>query len=250
MICSIVRGDVMRIIIQHWLISPYAICFFAAYFASCGYLAFELGKAGVEKKYIAYSFAMTTVFSLYGGAVYTIAAQYISSGTITGFGFSGMGGVIGLLLGVWIFTKIYREHTAEICSTYIMSLGLLYSVSKLGCFFAGCCFGREYSGIFCVTYIDQGLESVPRVPVQLFESVLFLAAFLAINVLYRRHPQRIVSVSLLTYSLLKFILDFLRYYEDRQGLSINQKVILLILLLYFCIWLLRKKNNSGRMYAN
>jgi prolipoprotein diacylglyceryltransferase len=240
----------MKITIQHWLVSPYAICFFAAYLLSYGYLALELGKAGVEKKYTAYSFAMTTVFSLYGGAVYTIVAQYIGSGTITGFGFSGMGGVVGLLLGVWIFTKIYREHTAEIWRTYIMSLGLLYSVSKLGCFFAGCCFGREYSGIFCVTYVEKGLESVPRVPVQLLESVLFLAAFLAINVLYRRHPRRIVSVSLLTYSLLKFTLDFLRYYEDRQGLSINQKVILLILLLYFCIWVVRKKNNSGHMYAN
>jgi prolipoprotein diacylglyceryltransferase len=239
-ICGIVRGDAMRIIIQYWLVSPYAICFFAAYFVSYGYLALELGKEGVEKKYIAYSFAMTTVFTLYCGAVYTIAAQYIRTGTITGFGFSGMGGVIGMLLGVWIFTKIYKEHTAELCSTYIMSLGLLYAVSKLGCFFAGCCYGIEYSGIFSVTYVDQGLESVPRVPVQLMESVVFFAAFLAIHFLHKKNPQIVIPVSLVSYSLLKFGLDFLRYYELRDGLSMNQIVILLIL----CVVLLKKRRNN------
>jgi prolipoprotein diacylglyceryltransferase len=226
----------MKIIIQHWLMSPYAICFFAAYLLSYAYLALELGKADVEKKYIAYSFALTTVFTLYGGAVYTIAAQYIRNGTITGFGFSGMGGVIGMLLGVWIFTKIYKDHTAEICRTYIMSLGLMYSVSKLGCFFAGCCFGIEYSGIFGVIYVDEGMESVSRVPVQLIESMLFLAAFLAINFLYKKNKKIAIPVSLISYSLLKFGLDFLRYYESRDGLSINQivcAVIFVIGILYY-----------------
>jgi prolipoprotein diacylglyceryltransferase len=218
----------MEIIIQHWLIPPYAICFLAAYLLSFGYLILELGKAGVEKKYIAYSFAMTTVFTLYGGAVYTIAAQYIRTGTIKGFGFSGLGGVIGMLPGVWFFTKIYKEHTAEICSAYIMSLGLMYSVSKLGCFFAGCCFGIEYSGIFGVTYVDQGMKSVSRVPVQLIESVLFLAAFLAINFLYKKNKKIAIPVSLISYSLLKFGLDFLRYYDGRDGLSLNQIVCIVI----------------------
>ena len=38
----------------------------------------------------------------------------------------------------------------------IISLPLIYSISKLACFFAGCCFGLPYDGLFSVTYTSRG----------------------------------------------------------------------------------------------
>ena len=42
-----------------------------------------------------------------------------------------------MLLGVWIFTRIVKDHKEDILRTYVMSLGLMYGISKLGCFLQG-----------------------------------------------------------------------------------------------------------------
>jgi len=55
---------------------------------------------------------------------------------------------------------------------------VIYSVfSKLGCFLTGCCYGREYSGAFHVTYAPQTLcplPNTPLFPMSLLTSFLFL----------------------------------------------------------------------------
>lgn len=42
-----------------------------------------------------------------------------------------------MLLGVWIFTRIVKDHKEDILRTYVMSLGRMYGISKLGCFLQG-----------------------------------------------------------------------------------------------------------------
>ena len=77
-------------------------------------------------------------------------------GKVETFGFSSLGGMAGILLGVWIFTKISKEHKIELWTAYVLALGLMYAVSKLGCFFAGCCVGMRYQGPGSIRYLDNG----------------------------------------------------------------------------------------------
>ena len=50
----------------------------------------------------------------------------------------------------WDLSKMYKN--IEFLIVNVLSLPAMYSISKLGCFFTGCCFGIPYNGIFSVYY--------------------------------------------------------------------------------------------------
>ena len=94
------------ITILHWRISPYFICFLLSFVLAYLYVTWYLKKAGVRGSHIFYSELLNTVLALYFGAFYTFIVQLAEQGKVETFGFSSLGGMAGILLGVWIFTKI------------------------------------------------------------------------------------------------------------------------------------------------
>lgn len=90
-------------------------------------------KAGVKGSHIFYSELLNTVLALYFGAFYTFIVQLAEQGKVETFGFP--------VLAVWRascsvcgFYKISKEHKIELWTAYVLALGLMYAVSKLGCF--------------------------------------------------------------------------------------------------------------------
>ena len=105
------------ITILHWRISPYFICFLLSFVLAYLYATWYLKKAGVRGSHIFYSELLNTVLALYFGAFYTFIVQLAEQGKVETFGFSSLGGMAGILLGVWIFTKISKEHKIDcICA--------------------------------------------------------------------------------------------------------------------------------------
>ena len=154
------------ITILHWRISPYFICFLLSFVLAYLYVTWYLKKAGVKGSHIFYSELLNTVLALYFGAFYTFIVQLAEQGKVETFGFSSLGGMAGILLGVWIFTKISKEHKIELWTAYVLALGLMYAVSKLGCFFAGCCVGMRYQGPGSIRYLDNGAAGEYLFPVR------------------------------------------------------------------------------------
>lgn len=66
-------------------------------------------KAGVRGSHIFYSELLNTVLALYFGAFYTFIVQLAEQGKVETFGFSSLGGMAGILLGVWILQKSVRR---------------------------------------------------------------------------------------------------------------------------------------------
>jgi len=114
-------------------------------------------------------------------------------------------------------------------------LGL--AVGRLGCFFAGCCFGAPTESALGVVFPPQSDASVaqaklgilatghqwsaPVHPTQLYEAAgaLVLAAFVAFIVRPRqRRPGRAFIVFCIGYALLRFALEFLRA-DERGGVG-------------------------------
>ena len=221
----------MEIVVKQGGISPYTICFLAAFLLDYLYVAYELRRTGVPRKHILYSFMLNTVLILYGGINYTTITEIIAKRQVERVGFSGLGGVIGMVLGVVVFGWISREHRDDIRRTYIVSLGLMYSVSKLGCFLVGCCYGVPYEGFGSVTYIKEGMEPIGRVPVQLLEVILFAVLFMLVHFYGKKHKDKAIIASFMVYSLGKFSLDYLREYTSRPVFSHNQLVCIVIFLL-------------------
>ena len=53
---------------------------------------------------------------------------------------------------------------------------IMHAFGRVGCFFAGCCYGRPYKGFGAVTFPEgsQGPSGVSLFPVQLVEAILVL----------------------------------------------------------------------------
>ena len=97
---------------------------------------------------------------------------------------SSYGSVIGLILFLILFTKIYKWNSNTIFTTYLLTAPLMYSVSKIGCFFVGCCLGIPYDGIFRVEYNNVRTNS-RAFPIQLLETIVFAVIFIVCNKLYK-----------------------------------------------------------------
>jgi len=124
----------------------------------------------------------------------------------------------GLLAAVPVGIWYVRKHklpvwkTADIMAPYI---ALAHAFGRLGCFFAGCCYGAPCSGPVCITFSDPHSLAplgVPLVPTQLMESGGEFLTFLVLSLLWRKrkYDGQIFWLYPLFYSVLRFIIEFYR----------------------------------------
>ena len=124
----------------------------------------------------------------------------------------------GLLAAVPVGIWYVRKHslpvwkTADIMAPYI-ALG--HAFGRLGCFFAGCCYGSLCSGPICVTYHDSHSLApldVPLFPTQLMESGGEFLIFCVLILLRRskKFDGQLFWFYPLFYSVLRFIIEFFR----------------------------------------
>jgi phosphatidylglycerol---prolipoprotein diacylglyceryl transferase len=116
-------------------------------------------------------------------------------------------------LGVW--------RVADLVSPFI-ALGLFFG--RMGCFFTGCCFGEASALPWAIRFPGH---RAPVHPTQLYEALgaLAIAAFLYLGVRPRKRAHgQVFAALLLSYALLRFILEFWRADERGEllGLSTSQ----------------------------
>lgn len=190
----------------------------------------NLSKKEVPKRIILLSLFMNMYFSILGGKLFTVLTSANEDLDFLNAGLSSYGGAIGLIIATIIFNQIYTEKKDIILSTYVMTLPLIYSISKLGCFFAGCCNGVTYEGIFHINY-DNSFIIQKVFPVQLLETIVFMVIFFVCNKYYEKDNRYIKELVLIMCGLFKFILDFLRESHIGILLSINQIVSMIFIVI-------------------
>ena len=89
----------------------------------------------------------------------------------------------------------------------ILSLPLVYGLTKIACFIAGCCGGIPYEGIFKVKYVDA--LNIWQFPIQITESIIFLLIFIVCHFFKKNNNINYIAMTLVY--IFKFLLDFLRY---------------------------------------
>lgn len=141
--------------------------------------------------------------SLYAGAG---ALQYIA---FWDGGLSWYGGFIAAVLAGWLYTRFAGLNFMAAADVIAPPLSLAYAIVRIGCFFAGCCYGHETALPIGVTF--PGLVG-PRHPTQLYSSVIGFAIFFVLLAAYRR--QRFVGQIFLEYltyySIYRFVIEFFR----------------------------------------
>lgn len=151
-------------------------------------------------------------------------------------GFVFYGGLIGAVIGYYIYCKLYRINFLTLLDLMAPSIPIMHGIGRLGCFFAGCCYGIHYDGPFHIIFSKSvaAPNGVPLFPTQLIESVLNIMAGILL-ILYTRRtrkPGRPISIYIIYYSLMRFILEFLRGDSQRGiffNLSTSQLISILLL---------------------
>jgi phosphatidylglycerol:prolipoprotein diacylglycerol transferase len=158
-----------------------------------------------------------------------------------GGGFVFFGGLIGGLISLALVNSLeFKERLNLSFNDFILPVVLCHGIGRLGCFFAGCCFGTLTELPWGVEY--DGASKVH--PTQLYEILMLICIYFLLKFLNRfnyKFSQFKVSFYLVTYSVGRFFLEFIRGdHSDNQlfYLSFSQMVSIIILMTLFVVHLL------------
>lgn len=140
-------------------------------------------------------------------------------------GFSLLGGIIALLLVIPLYLRMNDVTIIPLLDLAATYAPLLQSISRLGCFFAGCCFGIPTTLPFGIINTECGILGMNNKflhPTQLYSAFSLLGIFLLLYFIlqyYFQKPGQLFFAYLFLMSLERFTVDFWR--ADREYLSIT-----------------------------
>ena len=199
------------------------------------YIYYNVRKEGYSNKQILLYFIMYVAFAFICGKIYTVFAY--NNVDFFKAGLSAYGGLIGVVIASIIFEKIL-PCDGKIIKYTILSLPLVYGLTKIACFIVGCCGGIPYEGIFKIKYVD--VQNIWQFPIQITETIVFILIFLICH--HFKNNKYINYIVLILVSVFKFILDFLRY--DHVNILITRNQIFSIILLLITIIVFIKYNKK------
>jgi len=163
--------------------------------------------------------------------------------------FSG-GLVAAFVVAAWFLRKYHMPALAT-CDAFAPGLAMGHAIGRVGCFAAGCCYGKPTEHFWGVTFknllpIPLVDALVPREPTQLFESAAELGIFFLLSWMFKRKKfdGQIFGAYLFLYGIARFFIEFLRGDEGRGSvfgglLSGTQLIAICLVLAGGVIWYLR-----------
>ncbi|MBQ0000883.1 MAG: prolipoprotein diacylglyceryl transferase, partial [Clostridiales bacterium] len=141
-----------------------------------------------------------------------------------GFGFTVYGGVIGGILLGFLYCRKRGLKFLQFFDLIMPSVALAQGFGRIGCFLAGCCYGKESASGWTVTFqhSDMAPNGVPLIPTQIYSSLFdFALALLLIYLAERiRRDGVIAGLYLCFYSAGRFIIEFFRGDMERGQIGI------------------------------
>lgn len=172
--------------------------------------------------------------------------QLIMSG-----GFVFYGGLIGGVGTALLAGKIHKVDSLMYLKKVAFFIPLAHGFGRVGCFLTGCCYGIPFEGEISVVFPEgsNAPAGIPLFPIQLLEAVLLFFIFISLAYLVVRMDFKYsLEAYLITYSLLRFCLEYLRYDEARGaffGLYTSQWISIIIVI-GTLMFLMTGPKNSGQ----
>ena len=134
-------------------------------------------------------------------------------------GFVFYGALLGGLAGVAIYAGKHKLPYLAFIDLFAPSLVLAHAFGRIGCFFAGCCYGMECECAISVTFPEGAVApaGIPRLPTQLMESAfLFILSIVLVRMLKKQKEFGVVtSWYMILYGIWRFVIEFFR--DDERG---------------------------------
>ncbi len=138
---------------------------------------------------------------------------------ITGNGFVVFGGIIGGAVVIWAYCKWKKMDFLRYLDLMIPSVALAQGFGRIGCFLAGCCYGKETDSWFGITFTESHFapNHVKLFPSQLVMSAgdFVIAAILFLYTKKDRSKGKASALYLMIYSVGRFFVEFTR--NDDRG---------------------------------
>ncbi len=160
------------------------------------------------------------------------------------------GGLMGGILVAWWYVRRHALPGWTTADALAPGVILGQAIGRLGCFAAGCCYGKPASVPWAVTFTDVYAArttgtplDTPLHPSQLYESALAFLLFLGLLWLSdrKRFPGQVVLSYTVGYSVIRFVLEYWRGDLDRGSffggaLSTSQLIAIVLVVGAAALW--------------
>ncbi len=179
----------------------------------------------------------------------------LKNGDVTGLirgGFVFYGGFVTGILVVVLMSKIIKCRLSDYESTLVKCVPLAHAFGRIGCFFAGCCYGcptKSFMGVVFSNPLGSAPVGVPLLPVQLFECAfnLCLTALLWWIDIRKAKSNIILPLYLMLYATERFVIEYFRFDTERGalfGVSTSQWISVAVFLVGIVILFYRKRRTA------
>ncbi|NFR85513.1 MULTISPECIES: prolipoprotein diacylglyceryl transferase [unclassified Clostridium] len=159
-----------------------------------------------------------------------------------GYGFVVYGALILGALTIYLYCKKKKWKVLEILDLVAPVLAIAQGFGRIGCFLAGCCYGKETNIPIGVEFPINSLApaGIHVHPTQIYSSIFdfLLGFFLLYYSKKEKKSGKIVSMYLIIYSIGRFMVEFFR--NDPRGnvglLSTSQFIAVFTLILGLVIF--------------
>ena len=170
--------------------------------------------------------------------------------TLGSGGFVVYGGIVTGVLSIFVYCRLKKISFLTYMDIMSASVAINQGFGRIGCFLAGCCYGKETESHFGVVFPDGCLApaGVRLVPTQLMSAAFdFVLAFFLIYITKKCKSRGMVSgVYLLFYGIGRFIVEFFRGDEERGmvgAISTSQfiSIFMVIFAVGYIVFSMKKK---------
>lgn len=222
-------------------IHTYGVLIATGFLVALGLAVKQAGRTGISQDRFLDFAIYTLLAGIIGSRIFFVATNWsyyrvrpadmvkIWEGGLVFYG----GVLFALLTALWYARRkgLPLWQTADI---WAPSVAIGHAIGRLGCFCAGCCYGRPAEGLpWAVTFTDPGslaIKGVPLHPSQLYESVGEFLNFLVL-ITMRKHQSfqgQLFWVYILNYSVIRSAVEMFRGDAVRgflvPGVSISQGI--------------------------
>jgi phosphatidylglycerol:prolipoprotein diacylglycerol transferase len=157
--------------------------------------------------------------------------------------------IVAVLVALWYIRRVGLPLWTT-CDVFAPGIALGHVVGRFGCLFAGCCFGKQTTVPWAITFKDPFAAAnvgtplgVPLHPTQLYEAgaeLAILIFLLTTEKSGRKFPGRTFWLYMLLYAISRYIIEFYRGdprgsigpFSTSQFISLLLAPLALLMLLY------------------
>jgi phosphatidylglycerol---prolipoprotein diacylglyceryl transferase len=186
-------------------------------------------------------------------------ANIFSLSTLQAGGVWSGGLILALIMCVW-YMRVNHMPVLRTCDVFAPGLALGHAFGRVGCFSAGCCYGRETHLPWAVTFTNPLAHSIsdtplniPLHPTQLYEMVLELCNCLVWLIRRKKFDGEIIGTYMIIYGIGRFFIEFVRGDEGRGDflgwMSGTQAIAICLVIFGGLLWMRRPSHAPAALKA-